>query len=149
MMRHVVVALGMAWLLAGCGVFKKPGLEVSDAQLTERTQEGAVVTFTIDATNPNADAMSLRGVRYTLDVDGRRVFEGFRSAEATVRRFGTQQVQLPVVIPGAPVAGERRYELRGTIQYVPPGALARVMFDAGIREPTAGFEDAGVIDFGS
>jgi LEA14-like dessication related protein len=137
-------------LSAGCSSYTPPSMEVADARVTERTQEGVALAFTIDAANPNDDALPMREATYSLEIEGQRVFTGIRSAEATLRRRGSQQFILPVGIPASALtgltAGTVRYRISGNVEYVVPGAFAELLFDTGVRRPEASFADEGTID---
>ncbi len=158
--RTLVAACGIALftLLAACSsagapAFRSPEPVAAAAKVTERSGEGIVVEFTLVAENRGPEPLPLRTVSYALDIDGRRVFRGVRSAEATVRRYGRQVLTLPAVIPIAPgepaPTGVRAYALRGEVTYVTPGALAEVLFDAELRQPTTSFRMDGTIDLGA
>jgi hypothetical protein len=133
---------------AGCSSYAPPAMTVTDARVTDRTDEGVAVAFVLDATNSNDDALPLRETTYSLELDGQSVFKGIRSAEATLRRRGTQQVVLPAGIPHAllPAGGTVHYRLSGSIEYITPGAFAEVLFDTGVRRPDASFSQEGTID---
>jgi len=145
------------FVLGGCSSYLAPTLKVAEARVTERTAQGTVLSFTLDAENPNAVELPLREVRYTLDLDGQRVFEGFRSPEATIRRFAVQRVTLPAVVSAGDAArlklnlgaggspGSIRYRLAGTLTYLTPGEIEEILFDNEIRRPTVSFEDSGEI----
>ncbi len=147
------VAFGLTLVtLTGCGghSYAAPKLRVTDAAVTERSDAGVVMKFTIEADNPNEEALPLREVRYDVYVDQRRVFSGYRSPEATLRRFGTQIVSLPAVIalPAGQAApgGTASYRVTGTLVYQTPGSFAEVLFDNDLRRPTVGFSEDGQID---
>lgn len=135
--------------LTGCAAPKGPAVEVVDAALVDLTDDGLVLRFALDAHNTSADPVPLREIDYTLRLDGKVVFRGTRSAEATIRRYGTQTLALPVAIPfaDAPPSGQIPYELTGTIAYIPPGAFAEILFDADLVRPTISFKDRRRIDF--
>lgn len=142
-----------AALLVGCRGFAPPVVRVVDARVVEQTDRGIAVDFVLEGTNRNSEEIPLQIVRYSLAIDGDRVFTGERMAEATLRRFGTQTFVLPVAatwddLPseGRPVADAprtRRYRLAGTLQYIAPGALAEVFFDTGVRRPSVRFAAEG------
>jgi len=147
------VLIALAALGAGCTGASAPRLEHAAASVTERTAEGVALSFSIDAYNDNDIALPLRDVVYTVSLDGREVFRGTRSAEATLRRKGVQQLKLPAVIALAPgevsPSGMQEFELRGTLTYVTPGKLAEVLFDSGVRVPSVGFATEGQVDLGA
>ncbi len=154
MKTHPLVCslLCLTLALVGCSGARAPSLSVSEVNVVERTSEGVAIEFVLDAENPNQVELPLRQVFYSLTVDGRRVFAGERSAEATLRRDGTQQIRLPAVVPlrtgeGA-LRGAHPYRLHGTMRYVTPGAFAEAMFEAGLNRPSVSFSDSGTIDFG-
>jgi len=111
-----------------------------------------VIDFTLSASNANEVDLPLERVRYTVRLNGERVFTGTRSAEATVRRLGTQDFVLPAAIDlerfDLP-AGEVPYEITGSVVYVTPGEIAQILFDAGVRRPRSSFRKRGTLDFGA
>lgn len=149
--RAIPAALLLSALLAqvGCSTFRDPQLAVAEARATERTPDGTAVLFTLDAKNDNDEPLPLREVEYRLELNGRQVFTGTRSAEATLRRRGTQQFTLPASISmaGESVApGPSRYVLSGVLYYITPGQFAETLFDAGVRKPSVSFRFDGEVD---
>ena len=135
-------------LLSGCSSTQAPGLVVQSAELTERTDAGMVITFTIVADNANDEALPLRDATYTVSLDGKQVFSGTRSAQATVRRFGTQTFTLPAAVPldGPPPTGIEPFQISGRLKYLVPGALAETLFDIHVRRPSTYFHGTGTVD---
>jgi Late embryogenesis abundant protein len=152
MAPRIAVLIFSACLLAGCSSYSAPGLKIASARIAEETGSGLVLDFAIDATNRNEIELPLYEVRYTLRLDGREVFSGVRSPEASLRRFGTQTIHIPAVVavsPGSPrPTGPRAYSLDGTLGYITPGQVARVLFDIKVRRPRVGFHEEGSIDLG-
>jgi hypothetical protein len=146
------VVLGLGGLCGvGCESYSAPVLSVAKAEPTERTQDGAAMLFTLDARNDNDEPLPLREVEYRVDLDGKEVFHGSRSAEATLRRVGIQQLRLPAAVPitqdtSSVVAGPVRYRLTGSLYYITPGRLAETLFDAGVHKPSVSFNFEGDID---
>ncbi|MCC6675999.1 MAG: LEA type 2 family protein [Phycisphaerales bacterium] len=152
--RSLAVRVGVLSVLTGvlaggCSSYEAPNLKVVEARVSERSAEGVVLMFTLDAENPNEEGLPLRSVDYRVLLDGREVFTGTRSAEATLRRYGTQQIRLPAVVamtdPGA-VAPAANYRIEGTLSYITPGEIAEILFDAGVRQPSVGFSGEGKAD---
>lgn len=135
--------------LAGCSAYEAPELRVVSVGVSERSAEAVVLRVVIDAENANDVALPLRDVEYEVEVgDGGegRVFRGVRSAEATLRRFGTQQIEVPAVVAAGSWPGEGTpYVIRGRLRYTTPGEIAQILFDAGVRRPEVSFEGRGVI----
>ena len=152
MVPRVLAAItaGFLAVLPSCTSYAPPELDVADVSVRGTTQEGMILDFTLDAENMNSEALPLRSVRYTLYLNGAPVFTGFRSPEATLRRYGTQQVTLPAVMalgPGKEAPrGHIDYRLEGTIEYITPGELAKLLYDSNIQRPTVSFEKAGTLD---
>jgi hypothetical protein len=138
--------------LGGCTSYRPPSLSVAGVAVTERTEAGVVLEFTLNATNVNSVALPLREMRYSLELDGREVFRGYRSPEATLRRYGQQHLKVPAAIalePGqAPPSGAVKYTLEGTLTYLVPGEFAQVLFDADVRRPKVRFSQKGTLDMG-
>lgn len=150
----LALSLGLGGALVGCAGHTPPTLMVRDVALVEQSAEGYVLRFVLDAQNPNPQALPMRGVEYTFWLDGRRVFSGSRDAEATLRRYGTQEIELPVsvaLVPGASVPGGESgpvpYRISGRAVYELPGAVAETLFDSGVRRPSVRFSDRGRLDF--
>ncbi|MCA9271879.1 MAG: LEA type 2 family protein [Phycisphaerales bacterium] len=139
-------------IASGCSSYDAPKIDVVGARISQETAEGVVIDFTLDATNTNEVDLPFERVRYALKLNGQRVFSGTRSAEATVRRLGTQQFTLPAAIDLAEFEmpeGNVEYELAGSVVYVTPGEIAQLLFDAGVRKPRSSFRQMGVLDFGA
>ena len=147
----VALAAAMLCILGGCKSYRAPVFTVIDARMTDRSEEGYVLEFTLEGENVNDEAMPVDSVIYTLDMNGDRVFEGIRMAEATLPRFGTQQVVLPVAIKAGEAAaspdGSYEYLFAGTVVYEIPGAIAETLFDTNIRRPTTTFSEKGRLNF--
>lgn len=138
------LALGacMALLASGCG-YQSPTIEVKSASVVESTDRHTLVNFSIEATNPNAIALPLRKLDYTVSVGGGTPFSGVRSPEATLPPGGTRTITFPAVLPAGAAAGS--YTLNGTLLYITPGQIAEILFDTGVSRPTVGFAGQGAI----
>ncbi|HBS29585.1 MAG TPA: hypothetical protein DEB06_09095 [Phycisphaerales bacterium] len=150
---HVLAPLIAAGALSlgACSSPAPPTFRVASVAVTDESPEAAVLTFRLLGENTSDRALPLRTVSYTLALDGRPVFQGERSAEVTLNRFGAQSVDLPVtLLTGADrpaLEGEVPYTLSGSIVYEVPGTIAEVLFDARLRRPSAGFSQSGRLDF--
>lgn len=138
--------------LAACSAGPAPRVGNATAAVGERTDAGVVVNFTIPCENPSPEGLPLREVRYTVSIDGRPVFRGLRSPEATVRRFGTQEIHLPAVLAAEPrqslPTGTSTFKIDAEMLYVRPGILSQALFDAELVQPSVDFTGTGTIDFG-
>lgn len=147
MTRLILCALCLVF--PACVGTTPPTLRVTDASVSERSAEAAVVVFTIEAANSNAEAMPLTRMEYQLSIDGRVIASGLRSAEATVRQHGRSILTLPVAIPmeASRQVGTLAYRLEGRLGYMPANATSRMLVDAGLRFPSTRFADEGAIAF--
>ena len=166
------VAFGLAATVAiacssGCSWYKPPTMQAagarvidiaanlpSEAQVAEGSSaggSGVAIEVMLDVTNPNDEGLPLRTVDYTVEIDGKEVYSGMRSAEATASRDSTQRVRLPAsFVPsrvGVDPVGIKEYRVIGTMTYVTPGAFAQALFDSGARVPSVSFTTTGEIDF--
>ncbi len=144
----IILSLIGAAGLVGCSSVQTPTIQVVDARVVEQTPEGVTLEFTLEGNNPNSASLPLREVSYALEVDGRRVFSGRRSAEATLRRLGDQRFLLPAVVPSSDATGSlegSEYRLAGTAVYLAPGAIAEILFDSGLSRPTVSFAGTGTL----
>lgn len=144
--RWLVIAAGASLLgvgaTGGCGTYAAPKLDVERARVVESSPAGKVIQFELSAENVNAEALPLRDVRYDVFVDGAKVFEGRRSAEATLRAFGTQTLVLPATVAAGTAlpSGNANVEIRGELVYQTPGIFADILFDNELRTPTVSFD---------
>lgn len=147
-MTLVLVVAG----LGGCSGYAPPSLSVAGVSVAAESEHGVVIDFAIDAQNVNSVELPLKQVRYSLTLDGREVFSGVRSPEASLRRLGTQRFHIPVAVAVGPeepkFTGKHGYALQGTLLYITPGQLAEVLFDIKWRRPSVGFREEGTLDFG-
>lgn len=142
--RCLAMLLCVSWLGA-CAT--RPTTRVEPLEEARVGDEAAVLAFVVVATNRGETELPLRMVDYTLEIDGRRVFRGRRSAEATLSRQNEQRVELPVPVRWADLPqGEAPYRLRGRLGYTLPGIFMRAVFEAGLYRPSVGFEIGGTLD---
>lgn len=138
---------------SGCSSYRAPTFEAVAVRELQRENDLAVVVFVIEATNPNPEPMQFGQASYTLWLDGREVFSGVRSPQATVHTYSKHTFELPAVVPAsltdAPTDhAELPYRLSGSVIYKNPGALADVLFDAEVVVPQASIDLEGTINLG-
>lgn len=148
-----VMMLGALWsvVMGGCTGATAPTFRVLDASLTSETEDGYVVTFTLEGENANGFELPLREVEYRLELEGEEVFTGRRSAEVTLPADSTGEVMLPVSVAfeeGRGLPASMAYSLSGRVTYELPGAIAELLFDNRIRKPRVGFGERGVLEGG-
>lgn len=145
--RALSLVVGLLGLVMLTGCVTRPTASVEAGQATEATDEALVLTFTVVAKNRGETELPLRMVDYKLVVDGKRVFKGRRSAEATLSRQDEQRIELPVPVKWEDLPqGESSYSLSGEFAYTLPGIFWQAMFDAGLYRPGADFELEGTLD---
>jgi hypothetical protein len=136
--------------LAGCSSYTDPTLRVAGAGVADEGPGALVLDVTIAAQNRNHVELPLREIEYTVSIDGREVFRGVRSPEATLRRLGEQTFTVPAVLvyDGPRPVGPHEFEIEGEVRYITPGELAQALFDTGVRRPTVRFSDRGRVELG-
>ncbi len=145
MKRPLVIAcVCCAALLGGCSSVSPPEVTVGTASVAQ-TDSGSLLLIELSAENPNREPLPLREVRYTVEVNGARVFEGIRSAESTLRRYGSRAIVLPVALPqnSAGNTGAGTFRIFGELTYKEPGALAQTLLDVELIDPSVGFSGNG------
>jgi Late embryogenesis abundant protein len=135
-------------VLGGCNGAVAPRFRAVGVREIESDNERTVIEFTVEATNPNVDPIPLRQINYSITMNGEVVFTGVRSPETTLHTFSSHVFKLPAVLPTSVMnsSGELAYSLTGTAQYIPPGRLAEVLFDAELKVPEAPINLVGSIN---
>lgn len=146
-----IAGLGMCVFLGGCSKALAPTFSAVGVRETSHDGDRSVIEFLIEVKNPNKEPIPLRQVHYTIALDGQEVFAGVRSPETTLHTYSTHVFELPAVLELDQFAGsgEVGYTIMGTVQYLPPGQLAEVLFDAQMKVPEAVLNLSGTINTGS
>ena len=141
---HMLMIVLAALPLGACSSTGDPKVRLVGVELRERTSEGVVLAITLEADNETDRALPLRDINYSVYLNGERVFTGERSAEATIRRFGSQRVVLPAAfVPKGPLEKRMACRIEGDLTYLVPGALAEALFDADVVRPSVSFSVEG------
>ena len=136
-------------MLVGCNKAIAPSFQAVGVEEIERDSDRSVIAFTVRAMNPNADPIPLRTVSYQVQINGDTVFQGFRSPETTLHKFSDSEFVLPAVVPIEYLNGSIDSARAGSVQYIPPGRLSEVLFDAEVSVPEAILDLEGAIAAGS
>jgi len=133
----------------GCSSNRPPEVRVESVRVAERTSEGVVVEVTIAGVNGNAEPLPLKRVDYSVSVNGRTVFTGARSPEATLSAGGERvfRVPAPVALEAMP-GGAARVVVTGWLTYTEPGKIAEILFDAEVSQPTVSFSGSAELESG-
>lgn len=136
-----------AALLGACSSgTKPPRFQVVSARTAERTADGVRVELTVVGENPNKFELELGEARYSVSAGGNTFFTGLRSPEVTLPRYGRVEMVLPAAAPmEAFPADATSLELSGWIEYLIPGPFSEVLYDAGLRRPTASVEGSATL----
>lgn len=152
MIRLFLLSIIIGALAGGGCAYQSPHLKVTDIKVTDRSDAGIVLKVAVEAENRNEVELPLREIRYKIGFAGGPTFSGVRSAEASLRRLGTQTLTFPAVIPlaaGDPVpSGLLNIEVSGDLAYIAPGELSKVLYDTGIHRPSKSFAGAAPVDVG-
>lgn len=140
----LLLVLVAALPLGACSSTSDPKVRLVGVELREKTSEGVVLAITLEADNETDQALPLRDINYSVYLNGERVFTGERSAEATIRRFGSQRVVLPAAfVPKSALEKRMACRVEGDLTYLVPGALAEALFDADVIRPSVSFSVEG------
>lgn len=134
----------------GCSTTPAPAVSVSNAIVSDRSDEATLVMLSLDIENRASVPVPLYEFDYNVSIDGQPVFGTNRRARITLRPSETRQLTLPVVVPNT---RERRgsaasYGVNGSLVYIAPGELAEILFDTGVRVPSTPFSAKGTIELG-
>jgi hypothetical protein len=151
--RHTPAALTLAALplFAACSTAPTPSVEVVSATIRDQTADGAVILFTIEATNPSTTPLPLKRLDYTIDLDGKPLFTAARVPLATLAAGSKTTLTLPAALTPDQIRNlpiNPAYRFTGLLIYSEPGPISEFLFDSGISQPEVGFSGAGTVRFG-
>ena len=143
----VVLAACMLAASGGCTSAIVPPVDVYEMTLVDASDEAVRFDIDLEIENRSDDSITLREFRYTFETASGATFRGRRAALATLQAGRRQSFVLPVVLAHdeAVAAAEGEWTLTGRVHYLTPGEVARVLFDAGLRRPRAGFSGSGAL----
>ncbi len=153
--RLVFLTTGVliALIGGGCHSYNSPSVSVTGAGRGMESAAATVIHIALEMRNPNDTELRMTDFEYDVAINGVRVFAGRRSAEATLARGDSREISLPAVVPHAAVGwaadgapAEASYSIRGSVQYIAPGELARIFRDMGFPNPSASFAGSGQVD---
>jgi hypothetical protein len=134
--------------LAACTGVSSPKLTIVDVHQDEHEPTGRRMIIVVKAENLADVQLPLRDAVYSVRLDGKQVFEGQRSPESTLRKWGVQELRFPVALPPDrwPTADTPvRYEISGSLVYLPPGKFNEILYDYHLLRPTASFRGNGQV----
>jgi len=135
----------------GCASTSPPDLRVIEVTVAEQSSEAMVLGFALEGTNSNGFPLPLGDISYRLDLDGRRVFQGVRSAQITIPRSGRGMIDLPAAfeLSALEIDLEERvpYRLVGSVRYRPDGTFPGALYDSDFHRPSRSFAISGMLDF--
>lgn len=118
--------------------------------MNERTDEAAALNLDLTLVNPNAEPLRLQEFDYSLSVAGKTIFTARRAALATLPAQGQSQMVLPGVVrydqtgwTAAALPESVDWSISGVVTYIAPGSVAEILFDTGVRRPSADFSAKG------
>lgn len=133
-------------LIAGCASTRDPIVVVSDAAAGEKSAEALRLNFTLDLDNPNQQSLRLAELDYRVKIDGRQVFQGTRSAEATLASADHRRMVIPAIIPYEAMGWSAdqlpptvRFSISGKLSYLTSDELSRTFREIGFPPPSAKF----------
>jgi LEA14-like dessication related protein len=134
--------------MTGCNKSSAPTFSAVGVRQLEDDGNRTIIQFSIEAKNPNKEPIPLKQISYRVEMNGTEVFRGVRSPETTLHTFSSHVFYLPAVLPidSLNTSNEVEYRLIGAAQYIPPGRLSEVLFDAKVKVPEAPINIIGTIN---
>jgi hypothetical protein len=139
-------------ILTGCALYDRtqdpkiwsPIATVTSVRLVEQTDQGAVLKITIGLVNPNAVALPLKGTSYTLAVGG--ATNSYHDLpNSTLPAGGDQTVELTAALPATTNLSGAAVKVHGSVTYVPPGEIRRLLTESKVPLPSASFNYTGAV----
>ena len=116
----------------------------------EGAPDAAGFVVDIDLENAGTKDIPLERFDYVFAVEGVGRFEGRWAAFLTLPPGTTRRVTIPASIPlpadvtaDIDLDSDIGWSMDGGLRYQAPGLLGRILFDAGIRRPSAPFSGSG------
>ena len=147
-----LTAVVMVFTATGCGVrkllkVKRPSAQVTSVSVLSQSAEGVRVEVVVNMSNPNQTPLPLLRSQYRLTVDDVGSFEMTDALHRTLPAGGRQVVTLPAVFEAAGVSlTGTRYTIAGSITYVPPGQIRKLLTESSIPLPSVPFQAAGQLE---
>ncbi|WP_455223394.1 LEA type 2 family protein [Kaarinaea lacus] len=91
--------------LAKMAEFREPAVSLADTRLNKLTFESAEFVLVLDVQNPNPLPINLAGFDYALNIDGKTLTQGKQTNSVAIKANDRSQVQFPVAIKFADLAG--------------------------------------------
>ena len=149
MLRRLSPLIAILVLLAGCKGVKNPQITMTGATLGETTDQAATVRIALRLHNPNNEPLELLEFDYRVSVDGKAAYSGTRSAQMTLARMSTRDIEIPAVVnvseSGGQLPADANVQVNGSLRYIAPGAIAQTLFDTGVRRPRVSFSGKGPV----
>lgn len=144
--RTTLFLLAMA-SLPGCASlqpnFETPGVTVTSFRILPSSGLAPEFEIGLRVSNPNPQALNLRGVAYTASLDGRELIKGVANDLPTIEAYGTGDVTLtatPDVMGGIQFFTELMRDPRDAVKYELEAKL-----DVGSFVPAIRVRDRGEI----
>ncbi|MEJ2383560.1 MAG: hypothetical protein P8Y54_04095 [Xanthomonadales bacterium] len=149
-MRRNVVLLLCAALLSACATLR-PGFEEPTVTLTSfraLPADGMAPSFEVGlrVINPNPDALQLRGIVYTISLEGREVIKGVGKDFPTIEGYSQEDL---VIVASAQLLGG--LQLLADLMATPRDALEYAFdakLDLGALYPSILVSEVGRLDLG-
>ena len=97
-------ATAALWPTAGCatllelldGALQRPKIKILNMKILDTSLEKVKTQFNAQITNPNPFGLSLAGLKYAIDVDGREMVEGNAQYKIQLKAIGSSKTLFPV-----------------------------------------------------
>jgi hypothetical protein len=145
-MRLLPLLLFTGICFFGCGV-RAPLTQFTSSTITNTSSEAIEMNVEFEISNTNDLPIRLMMYEYTVTANGRTVYQGKSSAERTVPRWSTTSSSVPVVIRREAISnpGNVKWELTGSLGFVPPNAFAEALRTSGLWKTSTRITAQGVV----
>jgi LEA14-like dessication related protein len=144
-MLRLASICGLAVLLTGCIGIDRPGVEVTNVRLDERSDEGGRILVDVLVTNPNDEELPMPTVSYRVDVVGAGAFEFTDRPYAALPKNGQTTLTLAAAVRGADLPG-KTVRVDGELVFEPQGELRRILYENYVPLPRSRFSSEGALE---
>lgn len=100
--RHLLAMMLIIMTLSSCSMIKdhikKPTLSYKQTEVKAISLTSVTLNVRMQLKNPNTFSISVKGVRYALNVHGKKVLSGHISQQSKIVAMGETEIQLPLTI---------------------------------------------------
>ena len=139
--RPLLVAAS-AMALAGCSLVQ-PSVRAIGARVADASDGVARIELELELANPGSTEIDLLEYDYRVELADGASYAGRWAALRALPADATVCAQVPAIVPTASLAGSGGWRISGTVSYLDPASLSRLLYDLGLVENRAAFSGSG------